>query len=515
MIGQTKFSIRPDDAVAERLSVGFESIVREFDVREDFPTEVLAAAEAAAEPSAVRNRLDDPTRADLTALGFVTLDPASSTDLDQAFFLEAGTDGLLILHYAIADVGAFVARGSTLEAEAWLRGETTYAPHRRVPLYPPVLCEGIASLLPSGPRPAIVLRIEQSPDGAAVFRGARRSVIESRAKLGYETVDVATVVHLTEFARRSDAAEHRRGAMRSDLPEQELRETDDGRFVLELRSLLASETANAALSLTANLAAAEFLAQAGVGLFRVMEMPDDNAVRSLRKLAAALHLSWPPEQSLGDFQRSLDGTNPRHRALLVSARRAGGGASYATIGSGPETDVVGKPHHGAIAGTYLHATAPLRRLADRYVLDLLCELTDAVEANLLAGADRLSRVGDAGPATEALGAAGAAVSAETRRTLGGLPVVMRASGTRSARVERAALDLAECVLLESHVGEVFSATVLESGDTGAVFQIAEPPIRARLSRSSIQNGAVAGAVINVRLDTVDVAARSLGFSVAG
>lgn len=354
------------------------------------------------------------------------------------------------------------------------------------------------------------MRVEQSPDGEAVFRGAHRSVIKSRAKLAYETVDVASVAHLGEFAARSEAAEQRRGAMRSDLPEQELRETN-GHYELVLRSLLPSETANAALSLTANLAAAEFLATAGVGLFRVMEMPDDNAVASLRRLAKALHISWPQEQSLGDFQRSLDATNPRHRALLVSARRAGGGASYATMGCGPDTDVVGKPHHGAIAGTYLHATAPLRRLADRYVLDLLCQLTHDVETGLGAGP---TRIGDPGVATEALVAAGTAVSAEIRRTLSGLPAVMRASGTRSARVERAALDLAECVLLEAHVGEVFSATVLESSDTGAVFQIAEPPVRARLSRSSIKQGALAGALINVKLDSVDVATRSMGFSVA-
>lgn len=108
MIGQTKFKVRPDDAVAARLSLGFESIVDEFEVREDFPAEVLASADAAAAPSAVQARVADSTRADLTALEFVTLDPASSTDLDQAFCLESGADGVLVLHYAIADVGAFV-----------------------------------------------------------------------------------------------------------------------------------------------------------------------------------------------------------------------------------------------------------------------------------------------------------------------------------------------------------------------------------------------------------------------
>ena len=82
---------------------------------------------------------------------FVTLDPASSTDLDQAFAIEtAGAD--LLLHYAIADVAWFVADGDALDREAWARGETLYLPDGKASLYPPAIGEGAASLLPDGPR---------------------------------------------------------------------------------------------------------------------------------------------------------------------------------------------------------------------------------------------------------------------------------------------------------------------------------------------------------------------------
>jgi exoribonuclease R len=351
------------------------------------------------------------------------------------------------------------------------------------------LCEGAGSLLPGSPKPAIVLRIEQQVDGTVAFHDARRSVIRSRAKLAYETVDTSSVPFLHQFAERSERAEARRGAVRSDLPEQEIRETADGHFVLELRSLLASETMNAALSLSANLAAGDYLADRGVGLFRVMEMPDDNAVRSLRRLARALRIDWPEEVTLGAFQRTLAVDDPRNRAFLVSARRAGGGASYATLGCGAETDVVGRPHHAAIAGTYVHATAPLRRLADRYVLDLLCELTTHEAAG-----DSLQ------------------LDPTTSSTLGALPEVMRRSSTLGSRIERGAVDLAECVLLEPMVGTQFRATVLESADTGAVIQIAEPPVRSRLPRSAVSQGAVGGSTVDVRLERVDTATRSLSFS---
>ena len=494
MIGQTKFRGQADDAddaddaAAARLVDGFEGIVHEFGVRDDFPQEVLAEVALSTSPGALVSLLDDPLRIDLTHLGFVTLDPASSTDLDQAFCIEMAPDQqTLILHYAIADVGAFVARGSALEHEAWSRGETIYAPHRRIPLYPPTLCEGAGSLLPGSRKPAIELLVEQSPDGGVLFRSARRCVIQSQAKLAYETVEVSSVPFLEEFARRSELAEQRRGAMRSDLPEQELKATKDGHFELELRSLLPSETANAALSLSANIAAATFLAELEVGLFRVMQLPDEAATASLHRLARALKLTWHSNTSLGEFQRSLRADLPRDRAFLVAARRAGGGASYATKGCDPTTDVE-KPFHAAIAAQYLHATAPLRRLADRYVLDLLCDLTPLAD-----------------PAKSAPTA--------TRKTLAALPAVMRASGSQAAKIERAAVDLAECILLERSVGSTFVGTVLESGDTGAVVQIADPPVRARLNRSATTHGAVAGAVIEVQLVGVDVVKRSLSFSV--
>src|SRR3712207_2891048 len=102
------------------LDRGLASIRREFQIPEGFPPEVLAAAEEAARrvPSEHADRTDRP---------FVTLDPASSTDLDQAFAIE-GDGADLLLHYAIADVAWFVDHGGLVDEEAWRRGTTQYLP---------------------------------------------------------------------------------------------------------------------------------------------------------------------------------------------------------------------------------------------------------------------------------------------------------------------------------------------------------------------------------------------------
>jgi exoribonuclease R len=110
------------------------------------------------------------------------------------------------------------------------------------------------------------------------------------------------------------------------------------------------------------MAVADALQAAGTGLFRVMDPPDARAEQRLRRTAEAFALDWPQAEPLSAFERRLDPAEPRAAAFLLAVRRAGNGAGYVPWRAG----VV--PWHAAMAATYAHATAPLRRLADRYVV---------------------------------------------------------------------------------------------------------------------------------------------------
>ena len=90
-----------------------------------FPPDVDAEAEAAARAA----RAGTP-RVDLP---FVTLDPPGARDLDQALHIERRGDGHRV-RYAIADVGALVARGGALDRDTHARGVTVYAPDAKAPL---------------------------------------------------------------------------------------------------------------------------------------------------------------------------------------------------------------------------------------------------------------------------------------------------------------------------------------------------------------------------------------------
>ncbi|MBA3375578.1 MAG: RNB domain-containing ribonuclease, partial [Actinobacteria bacterium] len=134
------------------LAAALAELRESLDVPPAFPTDVVADAEAS-----IRSpRLPD---VDETAIPFVTIDPPESMDLDQALHIERRGNGYRV-HYAIADVGAFVTPGGPMDIEAHERGQTLYAPDGNTRLYPPQISEGAGSLLPGEIRPALIWDME-------------------------------------------------------------------------------------------------------------------------------------------------------------------------------------------------------------------------------------------------------------------------------------------------------------------------------------------------------------------
>ncbi|MCB0969519.1 MAG: RNB domain-containing ribonuclease, partial [Ilumatobacter sp.] len=251
--------MRVDSGARELMVRGLDRIREECGIPTGFPADVLVAADAAAKLTPGRDHRDR------TAERFVTLDPASSVDLDQAFAIEvSGRD--IVLHYAIADVGWFVHPGDPLDREAFERAVTVYLPDERATLYPTVLSEGAASLLPDVDRPAVVFTVRVGPDGGARLDGVERALIRNHAKLAYGSVTADDVPDgFAELHRRIQLAEEARGAPRVEFPEQEIARVD-GRLRLQFRPRLESEEQNAALSLATNLAVGQALLAARTGL---------------------------------------------------------------------------------------------------------------------------------------------------------------------------------------------------------------------------------------------------------
>jgi exoribonuclease R len=332
------------------------------------------------------------------------------------------------VHYAIADVPAFVDPGGPVDLEANRRGETLYGADSKVPLHPKVLSEDAASLLPGEVRPAFVWTLALARDGSVDEARVERALVRSREQLDYESLqrrgkDDDLFALLQEIGELRVALEVERGGVNLPMPAQEVVIEGD-RWSLEFREMMPVE-----------------------------------AVRRLRRQAQALKIRWPAEEGYPDFIRRLDPSAPAQAAMVVACTTLLRGAGYVGFaGRLPE-----QREHAALASAYAHCTAPLRRLVDRYALEICASLC-----------------------------AGQEVPDWVLERLDQLPETMRESGRRANTYENAVVDLVEASMLRGRVGEEFSAVVLEvddkTGEDRADIQIEEPAIEARATGKDLPLG---------------------------
>ncbi|MCU1524135.1 MAG: ribonuclease [Microbacteriaceae bacterium] len=466
---------------AGELAAAFAALRDELGLVAEFPSDV----EAEALRAVADLRLP---AADGLGIPFVTIDPEGATDLDQALHLERQGDGYRVW-YAIADVSAFVAPGGAIDTEARRRGTTMYAPDGRIPLHPTRLSEDAASLLPGQPRAAFVwvFELDSAADVASVM--VSRSRVQSRRQYSYAEVQSeidastgATPVSgtaseamslLKEVGEKRIELERARGGASLNRPDQEVSEVDHV-YRLERRKALPVEGWNAQLSLMTGMAAAKLMLDAGVGILRTMPAPDAEAVERFRRQAEALGSPWAEGVAYGEYLRSLDSDDSHQLAIIHAAASLFRGAGYTVVdGTPPETTI-----QAAVGAPYAHATAPIRRLVDRFAL-IVC---DAI-------------------------CAGTPIPDWVREALPALPGIMARSDDISSRLDHGAIDAVEAAILRDRVGDTFDATVISAHAKGGVIQLADPAVTADC------DGALEpGTVVRATLVTADVTKRMLLFS---
>jgi exoribonuclease R len=470
-----------DEVGAQSLRSGITQIQAELKVTPDFPPEVEEAARSAAQ----RPRLPQLDRTDLA---FVTIDPPGSMDLDQALHIERDGDGYVV-HYAIADLAAFIEPGDPVDTAANQRGETLYGADSTVPLHPRVLSEDAASLLPDQVRPALLWTIKVDHVGEGTDVTVERARVRSTARLDYHAVQKAvddgtaseSLQALKEVGQLRLEREAARGGISLPLPEQEV-DVQGDQWRLEFRSLLPAENWNAQISLLTGFAAASMMVYARVGLLRTLPPPDPRDVQRLHRVARGLHIEWPAEQLYPDFIRSLDPDKPNNAAMVTACTRLLRGSGYV----GFDGEVPADPVHAALASEYAHVTAPLRRLGDRYAGEICVALS-----------------------------AGTEVPGWVLEKLHVVPDTMRESGRRAHQYESAVLDLVEAGVLQHRVGETFDGVIVDLDDRDAhkgTVTIHEPAIEARVRA---EGPLPLGTDVQVRLSQADVASRVVGFTFEG
>jgi exoribonuclease R len=137
--------------------------------------------------------------------------------------------------------------------------------------------------------------------------------------------------------------------------------------------------------------------------------------------------------------------------------------------------------HSALASTYTHVTAPLRRLVDRF--------GNEVVVSQCAGTEPPSW------ATEALPS---------------LPELMADGRRREGAADRMGLDLVEAAVLSGCIGAELDGVVTSVSKGRASVQVREPAVVAAVEDDQLEPGDE----VRLRVRSTDVAKRSVDFAVS-
>lgn len=468
---QRRSHVAPSAAQTE-LAAALSALREGLDAPTDFSPEVLAEAakSTSAEPEL-----------DLRDIPFATLDPAGSMDLDQAFHLKRNGGGYTV-RYAIADVPSFVEPGGAMDAEARRRGQTLYAADGTIPLHPKALSEDRASLLPDVDRPALVWTFDLDSNGIVSTFRLERALVRSRAKLDYLTTQAALdrgedgpASLLPAIGALRIEQERLRGGASLNLPDEEVVRTLAGAYAIERRQPLPIEDWNAQLSLMTGMAAASLMIDAKIGVLRTMPQPDEKSFDAFRHQTEALGRPWTTGR-YGDYLRGLDRADPLTLPVLEAAASLFRGAGYVVFDGTAPADAM----QAAIGAPYAHATAPLRRLVDRWSLTICLAVSRGEE-----------------------------VPSWVRDSLTELPSLMQDSARRASKLDSATINCVEAALLTPFVGTTIDATVIAVHGDRATVQITDPAVTAS---APAPTGATPGAVVRLKVLSADIAEGRVEFA---
>jgi exoribonuclease R len=234
---------------------------------------------------------------------------------------------------------------------------------------------------------------------------------------------------------------------------------------------------NAQISLMTGMAAAELMLGGETGILRTVPAADPERLERFRRTAKALGVLWPEEMSYPAFVRTLDAAIPRQAALLAAAAGLMRGSGYTAF----DRHVPSHAEHAALASTYAHTTAPLRRLVDRYVGETCIALSE-----------------------------GRKVPEWVETELPKLPDVMELADRKASQYEAGIVSAVEAALLVGSVGKTFEAVVIDVDRDGAAgsVELRDPAVTGRCDGPDLP----LGETVTVRLERADVMQRQVRFS---
>lgn len=362
------------------------SIIRSFNLFEEFPDDVVAEAKKVSVPISEE---DQTGRKDYRKRLIITIDGDDARDFDDAISVEKSGENYRLGVY-IADVSHYVKAGSKLDEEAFKRGTSVYFPDHVLPMLPVELSNGICSLNPNEDRFTLAVEMTISPAGKVLDYEIHKGIICSAYRMTYNKVNkilhgdkalceeysrLVPMLHDMEklskilIARRDSA-----GQLDFDIPEAEIELNDDG-TVKDIRKRPREEGERLIeqfMVLTNEVIAKHFDDMKVPFVYRVHETPVPERVKHFRDFAGSLGLKFissGKEPSPKDFQKLLtlskgkDYSTALSKVMLRSMMKA----RYDTENLG---------HFGLAISNYCHFTSPIRRYPDLTIHRIITDVLD-------------------------------------------------------------------------------------------------------------------------------------------
>ena len=427
---------------------------------------------------------------DLRQLLWSSIDNKTSRDLDQVEFVEQQPGGTIRVMVGIADVDAFVTKGSSIDSYALENTTSVYTGVATFPMLPEELSTDKTSLLQDDDRLAIIIEFDVASDGTVTTQDIFRALVHNYSKMSYEIVgnwldgnaavpdEVSRVPKLEAQVRMQfDAAQRLRKARRAQgaLRLQTIQATPVIDNLGEIVDLAVDEENGArdlieSFMVAANGAMAEFLERKGVTSLRRVVRTPDNWPRIV-EIAQELHDTLPNEpdvRALSDFLERQRKADPDHFAdLSLAVVKLLGPGDYVVQRPGEEAD----GHFGLAVQRYTHSTAPNRRYADLVTQRLLKGSINGKGSQY--SLDELKRIAE--------------------------HCNDRESAAR--KVERKMRKVAAAILMKDRVGDEFNAIVTGVAAKGTFARIIKPPVDGMVVRG--ERDLRVGQQIRVKLLSTD------------
>jgi ribonuclease R len=369
---------------ADQPSLDTLVVMKQFDLPEAFPAEVIDEAEKVAQ------RLSRPgNREDIRSKYIITVDPATARDFDDAISLELDAQGNRVLGVHIADVSHFVRPNSPLDQEARQRGTSVYLVDKVIPMLPEQLSNGVCSLRPGEDRVTFSAFMTFDASGRMTARRFAKTRIHSKLRLNYEQAMAIIADKIPEglevvpaqarallkdtwaLAAQMRARRFSMAALDLEVPEVEVVLDEHARMTgMLVRPYDESHQLIEECMVAANEAVATELWTRGIKILaRLHEPPDEEKLEELQANLAVLgfrpgNLSNP--QTLAKFLKETQEHPLRYHAhtmVLRSMKRA----LYSAEKIG---------HFGLAKEYYAHFTSPIRRYPDLVLHRQLADYLD-------------------------------------------------------------------------------------------------------------------------------------------